>query len=138
MAYETILYQTEKGRARITLNRPDKRNALSEQLLYELGAALWEADNDKAVHCVIIRGAGGAFSAGYDMTAGYGQDGGRPSRARARPIAIPATRSMTMSGDSNGPSGCAWPSSTCTSRSLPRCTAIVWPAGPMSPSCATW
>lgn len=80
MSYETILYQTEKGRARITLNRPDKRNALSEQLLFELGSALWEADNDKAVHCVIIRGAGGAFSAGYDMTAGYGKDSGGGSQ----------------------------------------------------------
>ncbi len=81
MSYETILYQWEKGRARITLNRPDKRNALSEQLLSELGGALWEADNDKAVHSVIIRGAGAAFSAGYDMTAGYGQDGGAPEAA---------------------------------------------------------
>jgi len=81
MSYETILYAAEKGRARITLNRPDKRNALSEQLLHELGNALWEADNDKGVHCVILRGAGSAFSAGYDMTSGYGKDG----------VAAPAT-----------------------------------------------
>jgi len=65
---ETIVYEVENGRARITLNRPEKLNALSNQLQEELNAALWEADNDVAVHAVIIRGNGRAFSAGYDLT----------------------------------------------------------------------
>jgi len=66
--FEFIIYEVEAGRARITFNRPAKRNALSIPLMEELNAALWEADNDKAVHCVILRGAGPSFSAGYDIT----------------------------------------------------------------------
>jgi enoyl-CoA hydratase len=68
MDFETILYEKDGGKARITLNRPDKLNALSAKLQRELNTALWEADNDAAVHVVILRGAGRAFSAGYDLT----------------------------------------------------------------------
>jgi enoyl-CoA hydratase len=67
-SFDNILYEVEKGRARITLNRPSKMNALSLQLQAELNEALWEADNDNDVHCVILRGAGRAFSAGYDLS----------------------------------------------------------------------
>lgn len=66
--FESILYEVEDGRARITLNRPEKLNALTVKLMTELHEALWEADNDTSVHCVILRGAGRAFSAGYDLT----------------------------------------------------------------------
>ena len=68
MDYEAIIYEVERRRARITLNRPEKLNALSIQLQQELNHALWEADNDDRVHTVILRGAGRAFSAGYDLT----------------------------------------------------------------------
>ena len=68
MDYEVIIYEVERGRARITLNRPEKLNALSIQLQEELNHALWAADNDDRVHTVILRGAGRAFSAGYDLT----------------------------------------------------------------------
>ncbi|MEM1246758.1 MAG: enoyl-CoA hydratase-related protein, partial [Acidobacteriota bacterium] len=71
--FENILYEVERGRARITLNRPDKLNALTLQLQKELSEALWEADNDRDVHCVILKGAGRAFSAGYDLS-GAGSD----------------------------------------------------------------
>jgi len=64
----SILYEVERGRARITLNRPEKRNALSFALLSELSEALWDADADREVHAVILRGAGTCFSAGYDLT----------------------------------------------------------------------
>ena len=67
--FDYITYEVEKGRARITLNRPEKRNALSMELVEELRDALWEADDDKAVHCVILKGAGTSFCAGYDLTA---------------------------------------------------------------------
>ncbi|MFP6805910.1 MAG: crotonase/enoyl-CoA hydratase family protein [Pseudomonadales bacterium] len=69
-SFENITYKVEKGRARITLNRPEKRNALSIELVEELRDALWEADDDKSVHCVIIKGEGPSFCAGYDLTAG--------------------------------------------------------------------
>jgi len=68
--YEHIIYETEAGKARITLNRPKRRNAISMALAEELRDALWEADDDKSVHCVILRGAGSAFCAGYDLTPG--------------------------------------------------------------------
>ncbi|HJN48991.1 MAG: crotonase/enoyl-CoA hydratase family protein [Pseudomonadales bacterium] len=66
--FKNILYEVENGRARITLNRPEKLNALSHDLLFELQEALWEADDNRAVHCVIIKGQGRAFSAGYDLS----------------------------------------------------------------------
>ncbi len=67
MNFDTLIFEIERGRARITLNRPEKRNALSYQLQSELYEALWEADNDTEVHAVILRGAGKSFCAGYDL-----------------------------------------------------------------------
>jgi enoyl-CoA hydratase len=67
MPYETILYDTRDRVAHITLNRPEKLNAISWQMHQELQAALWGADRDPEVHAVTLRGAGRAFSAGYDI-----------------------------------------------------------------------
>ena len=67
--YQEIRYEIENGRARITLNRADKHNAMNPQLLEELEHALWEADDDMDVHCVILRGDGPSFCSGYDLTA---------------------------------------------------------------------
>lgn len=67
---EQIIYEVVNNTAKITLNRPEKLNALTLQLQSELSEALWEADNDREVHSVIIKGAGRAFSAGYDLTGG--------------------------------------------------------------------
>jgi enoyl-CoA hydratase len=75
MAYETLIYEKERGRARITLNRPEKLNALSRQLQAELKDALWDADQDERVHAVILRGAGRSFCAGYDLTPSRRLDG---------------------------------------------------------------
>ena len=66
--FDEIIYEVENGRARITLNRPDKLNALTLNMQAEVSEALWQADNDRAVHCVIIKGAGRGFSAGYDLS----------------------------------------------------------------------
>jgi len=82
MPYEHILVEVADGRARITLNRPERRNALCPPLLDELEQALWDADDDKRVHCVILKGAGKAFCAGYDLS-GFGmgpKDDGVPRR----------------------------------------------------------
>ena len=65
--FQYIRYEVDQGRARITLNRPKQRNALSLDLILELEEALWEADDDRAVHCVILKGEGKCFSAGYDL-----------------------------------------------------------------------
>lgn len=68
MPYETILYETGDGIARITLNRPEKLNAISWQMQDELQQPLWQADRDPAVHVITLRGAGRSFSAGYDIS----------------------------------------------------------------------
>ena len=77
--FEQITYQVSDGVARITLNRPEKLNAISQRMLRELHDALWEADDDTAVSCVILRGAGRAFCAGYDL-AGPPPDADRDGR----------------------------------------------------------
>ena len=51
-----------------TLNRPEKLNALSNELLMELNEALHDAEGDPEVRVVILTGAGRAFCAGYDLT----------------------------------------------------------------------
>ncbi|WP_421937861.1 enoyl-CoA hydratase-related protein [Phenylobacterium sp.] len=60
------------GVRRLTLNRPEKRNALSNQLRGELFAALEAADKDPEVRVIVLRGAGTCFSSGYDL-AGLGE-----------------------------------------------------------------
>lgn len=65
--FTSILYEKENGRVRLTLNRPEKLNAITMKMLEELNEALWEADNDRDVHCVIVKGAGRSFSSGYDL-----------------------------------------------------------------------
>jgi enoyl-CoA hydratase/carnithine racemase len=51
----------------IGLNRPEKRNAMNQELLLALGQALRQASCDPAVHCVVLRGEGKVFSAGVDL-----------------------------------------------------------------------
>ena len=68
MSYENIIYEVDDNIARITLNRPEKRNALSWPLLADLSSALKEAERDEKVSVIIIAGAGPCFSAGHDMS----------------------------------------------------------------------
>jgi len=68
MAYETITVDVEDYIATITLNRPDALNALNQQLLSEVCAALEEADASDKVRCIIITGSAKAFAAGADIT----------------------------------------------------------------------
>jgi enoyl-CoA hydratase len=68
MSYEQLIYAVDDRVATITLNRPDRMNALSETLVGELMEAVAAADRDPEVRVVMIKGAGGkAFSAGYDI-----------------------------------------------------------------------
>ena len=59
-----LLISREAGVGWVRLNVPERRNALSGQLLRELNAALKEADEFNPVHCVVLRGAGPHFCAG--------------------------------------------------------------------------
>jgi methylglutaconyl-CoA hydratase len=66
MAYKTLLYSESNGVATITLNRPDKRNAISYELIDDVTAALKQASQSSA-KVLILTGAGSAFSAGMDL-----------------------------------------------------------------------
>jgi methylglutaconyl-CoA hydratase len=66
MDYKTVHYGESHGIATITLNRPDKRNAISYELIDDLTAALQEAAVSQA-HVMILTGAGSAFCAGMDL-----------------------------------------------------------------------
>jgi enoyl-CoA hydratase/carnithine racemase len=72
VAFEQILYDATGGVATITLNRPDKLNAVTSVLIRELIEAFEAADADDAVRAVIVTGAGRAFCAGADLSAGTG------------------------------------------------------------------
>lgn len=75
MTYQWILVDDPRPRVRrITLNRPDKRNPLSNALRAELFAALEAADQDDEVRVMVIRGAGSCFSAGYDLASDVSKD----------------------------------------------------------------
>ncbi len=65
----TILYHVDGTVARLTLNRPDKRNALNDALIAELKDALRQANDDPAVRVAVITGAGADFCSGADLAA---------------------------------------------------------------------
>ncbi|MDE2572183.1 MAG: enoyl-CoA hydratase [bacterium] len=67
MTSGNLALERDGGILEITLNRPEKRNALSRELMLELIAALREAGKDAQVRAVILRGEGVAFSAGHDL-----------------------------------------------------------------------
>ena len=81
MTFEQIRYTAADGIATITLNRPEKLNAVTNVLIQELLAAFEAADADDAVRVVIVTGAGRAFCAGADLSAGTQTfDGARRGR----------------------------------------------------------
>ena len=71
---EHLLVRVEPPAARITLNRPEKRNALSLALMEELISALEEVSAVPEVRAIVIEGAGPAFSAGHDLSEMIGRD----------------------------------------------------------------
>lgn len=72
--YRNLLVKADAGAARITLNRPDRRNALSLELMEELISALREASAEALTQAIVIEGAGPAFSAGHDLSEMIGRD----------------------------------------------------------------
>jgi enoyl-CoA hydratase/carnithine racemase len=65
--YEQLVYSTDGPTARVTLNRPDKLNAITQQLYAELRHALTRANADPTVEVIVITGSGRAFCAGGDL-----------------------------------------------------------------------
>ena len=79
--FEALRYEVAEGVATVTLNRPDKLNALNTVMLEELLAVLELADADDAVRALIVTGAGRAFCAGADLSEG-GKTFDRVARGR--------------------------------------------------------
>ncbi|MCP3937859.1 MAG: enoyl-CoA hydratase/isomerase family protein, partial [Actinomycetia bacterium] len=65
--YETIEHETRGPVGLITLNRPDRLNAINEQMLADLGDVLDAIEVDAAVRVVVLQGAGRAFCSGFDL-----------------------------------------------------------------------
>src|SRR4051812_17569173 len=64
---ETVDYAVEDRKAYITLNRPERLNAITGEMARELAEAVTRANDDDAVRVIVVQGAGRAFSAGYDL-----------------------------------------------------------------------
>ncbi len=80
LAFETLLYDVAEGVATVTLNRPDRLNAVNTTVIRELVAAFDRADGDDGVRAVIVTGAGRAFCAGADLGGGGATFAGGPGR----------------------------------------------------------
>jgi enoyl-CoA hydratase len=89
MSYSEILYETRGPIARITLNRPERRNPIGPTTVGELLHALEAAQSDDAVRVVVLTGAGKVFSAGGDLSSMGG--GGTPLQATSGSTTRPGT-----------------------------------------------
>jgi enoyl-CoA hydratase/carnithine racemase len=91
--FSEIRYDVEDGVCTVTLNRPDRLNAVTPTTISELGEAWERADADDRVRAVIVTGAGRAFCAGADLGAGGSTfNHGRTSAGRAPAPRRPAAR----------------------------------------------
>ena len=63
-----VLFEKDGRIGRITLNRPDKMNAIDDELPAQLQAAVLEAEYDSSIHVIVLSGNGKAFCGGYDLT----------------------------------------------------------------------
>ena len=78
----SIVITEDRGPVRhVVMNRPEKRNAMNDELIGGLADALADAANDRSVRCVVVRGAGPMFSAGMDF-GGLGALAEQPQRLR--------------------------------------------------------
>ena len=97
--YHDIIYETDERLAFITLNRPDKLNALSNNLRGEMIHAMKEAEADDEIAVIVLRGAGRAFSSGYDLS---------PARAAGEDSAYVDPRSLLPDSGSTHPGPMEW------------------------------
>jgi len=96
---ETILVHDQAGVRTITLNRPDDLNAIDDRVTSELQAELKNVARDRAVRCLVLTGAGRAFSSGQDLKSVAGREGAfdftEALRRRYHPV-INGLRSLTI------------------------------------------
>ena len=67
MDFKTLIYDQQDAICYLTLNRPDRLNALSKELMSEFRQAMAEIESNSDIRAVILTGAGRAFSAGFDI-----------------------------------------------------------------------
>ena len=67
MTYDNILFSSENGIARLTLNRPDRLNAFNDAMHADIRAALTQVKEDRLIRVLLLTGAGRAFCAGQDL-----------------------------------------------------------------------
>ena len=90
MAYQTILYDVADNILTITLNRPEKLNAFTREMMLEMIDAFDKADADDNIRAIIVTGSGRGFCAGADLSAGAAtfdrtaQPDAAPSRAASK------------------------------------------------------
>lgn len=78
MAYETLIWEVDGHVATVTLNRPDKKNAMSWAMFSEIKDVFDRASDSEEIRCLIVTGAGDAFSSGADLS--------DPANAVASPV----------------------------------------------------
>jgi enoyl-CoA hydratase len=79
MRFGDVLYESKDRVATITLNRPERFNAISETMPDDIAEAFEHANNDDAVHVVVLTGAGRGFCGGYDLKAYAEKSGENPA-----------------------------------------------------------
>ena len=138
--FDTLLFKTEPPVATITLNRPEHLNTIVPPMPDEIETAIGLAERDPNIKVIVLRGAGRAFSGGYDFGGGFKHWGdamntdGRWDPGKTSPWSAPARP---------GPPRSSWPSGAHPNPSSPRCTAgasaepATTPCAPTSSSPAT-
>jgi len=112
MNYEHIRYEQADGIALVTLNRPEKLNAMTALMGAEMADAMAEADADDAVRAVVMTGAGRAFCAGADLGSGKEFAAGWGSVERKYRAMMPMDVRKPVIAAINGPAvgaGLTWP-----------------------------
>lgn len=104
MAEDHVLYRVEEQIATITLNRPERLNALSPLMLAQLGDYLARANNDPDVRVVVLTGAGRGFCAGYDLK---DEAEGKGLRSQGLRLSLPADAPPLALHNMDKPSICA-------------------------------
>src|SRR5215831_14460420 len=75
MTFTNLILEKNQLIGTLTLNRPEKLNAMTPQLIAEFSEAITQIERDAEIKVVIIRGAGRSFSTGYDLAGGWGGGG---------------------------------------------------------------
>ena len=103
MDYECLLYETKDGVATLTLNRPERLNALGGTLREDLSAGLTRAIEDPEVRAIVITGAGKGFSAGGDVKAMQDANAAGRTRPLMERVAPSRDRTVLLMRDSPKP-----------------------------------